>query len=238
MVAIGMALGLYVVIRLSKAHGIEAKAVTDMAFYTVILAIAGSRLGFVLLEPAAFLEDPILIFKLWEGGLVFSFGLVVGVITLLVLARKKKIPFFLVGDTWAPGLALGQAIGRIGCFLAGCCYGIKTDSWCAVTFTDPNSLAPLGVPLYPTQLFHSAANFTIFIVLLLINRKKQYTGQVLVWYMILHPIQRLFIEKFRGDYRGTFLGTDFTTTQALSLLVLFAGVVLQVILKRRAQKHV
>ena len=236
MLAIGLALGLWVLTRLGKKNGIEPKVLIDVAFYTVIVAILGSRIGFVLLNPSHYLRNPLEILKFWEGGLVFSFGLVFGVVALFYLSRKKAIPFLLMGDIWAPGLALGQAVGRIGCFMAGCCHGRETDSWCSVTFTDPNSLAPLNVPLYPTQLFHSFANLLIFVVLMILSKHKQYKGQVLGWYMILHSIQRLIIERFRGDFRGSFLGTELTTTQALSLLILIGGVILLWVLRARASK--
>lgn len=226
MVAIGIISGFLVLKHLSRAHGIDQNTLTDMAFYTVLVAILGSRIGFVLLEPSYYLKNPLEILKIWDGGLVFSFGLLFGVVTLYLLSKKKKIGFLLMADLWAPGLALGQAIGRIGCFLAGCCYGLESDSWCTVRFTHPESLAPLNVDLYPTQLFHSLANLVIFGALMGLTKKKQYNGQILVWYMILHPIQRLWIERYRGDFRGTFLGTQMTTTQAISLLMLFLGVIL------------
>jgi len=236
MVALGLAIGLWVVTTLGKKNNIEPKILVDVAFYTIIVAILGSRIGFVLLNPSYYLKYPIEILKFWEGGLVFSFGFASGFIVLLFLTRKKGIPFLHMGDLWAPGLALGQAIGRIGCFLAGCCHGRETDSWCSVTFTHPNSLAPLNIPLYPTQLFHSFANFLIFVVLMLLWRHRRYRGQILAWYMILHSTQRLIIERFRGDFRGYFLGTELTTTQALSLLILIGGVILLWVLRASASK--
>lgn len=236
MVALGIISGFLVLKHLSKSYGLDQKTLTDMAFYTVLVAILGSRIGFVLLEPAYYFKRPLEVIKIWDGGLVFSFGLLFGIVTLYLLSRKKGIQFFLMADLWAPGLALGQAIGRIGCFLAGCCYGRETDSWCAIRFTHPESLAPLNVGLYPTQLFHSLANFIIFAVLMVLTKKKQYNGQILVWYMILHPIQRLWIERYRGDFRGQFLGTQMTTTQAISLGMLFLGVILLFWLKKRSNK--
>ncbi len=234
MVAIGILAGVYVLTRLSKREGIDPHTVTDLVFYTVLVAILGSRVGFILLEPSHYLSHPLEMVKIWDGGLVFSFGLVFGMSTLYLLSRKRGLGFLLTADLFAPPLALGQAIGRIGCFLAGCCYGRETDSWCAVRFQDPNSLAPIGVDLYPTQLFHSFANLVIFTILLILFKKRRYTGQVLGWYMILHPLQRLLIERYRGDFRGSFLGTQMTTTQFVSLMVLFAGVLLLFWLKKKA----
>ncbi len=233
MVALGITLGIVVAIKLAKVYQISTGVITDIAFWGVIVAIVSSRLGFVLLSPSYYFNNPLEILKIWEGGLVFGFGALGGIITLWFMSRKNGLNFFQMADVFSPGLALGEAVGRIGCFFAGCCYGLPTDSWCAITFTDPKSLAPTNVALYPTQLFHFAANLVIFLVLLLIHAKKRYQGQVLVWYMILHSIQRLFIERFRGDFRGYILDTQITLTQGMSLLVLVGGVMLLFFLKRR-----
>lgn len=238
MVALGILAGFYVIWRLGQSMGFEKNILTDMAFYTVLTAILGARVGFVLLNAPYYMQHPVQIIKIWDGGLVFSFGFVFGFATLFLVSRQKKLQFLKVADLWAPALAIGQAIGRVGCFLAGCCYGRETDSWCSVRFDDPNSLAPLHVNLYPTQLFHSFANLCIFFILVFISKKKRYNGQVMVWYMILHPVQRLLIERYRGDFRGTLnlLGTQMTVTQALSLLMLISGVILLFVLKKRQDK--
>ena len=102
------------------------------------------------------------IFKLWQGGLVFYGGLVLGIVVSIVFLRLRRMPVWETGDIIAPGLALGQAVGRIGCLAAGCCYGEPTTLPWAVTFTHPACLAPLDQPLHPTQAYSSLSLFAIF----------------------------------------------------------------------------
>jgi phosphatidylglycerol:prolipoprotein diacylglycerol transferase len=179
---------------------------------------------------------PVDIIKIWEGGLVFSGGLVAVVLVMIWYLRRHRLSFRPMGDLCAPGIAIGQAIGRLGCFMAGCCYGRPTDLPWAVTFTHPQSLAPLNTPLHPTQLYSAFSGFIIFLVLMFLNAKKQFQGQVFIWFLILHSTARLFMERFRGDERGLIAGTEMSTTQLLTLLVLLGAVVALFILKSKKEK--
>lgn len=117
----------------------------------------------------------------------------------------------------APSIAVGHFFGRMGCFFAGCCYGRVCDFPWSVKFTHPDSLAPIGIPLHPTQLYSSLNNLMIFIVLWYFRRRKKYDGQLFLIYVSLYGITRSFLEVFRGDDRGDFLFEILSVSQVLGL---------------------
>jgi phosphatidylglycerol:prolipoprotein diacylglycerol transferase len=234
-VAIGFVAALSVTLKLSKSHGLEAQQVMDMSFAIIIWGIIGSRLLFVLMNFSHYKAHPVDIFKVWEGGLVFSGGIIAAAFAAVWYARKHHLSFWDMGDLCTPGLAIGQGIGRIGCFMAGCCYGKPTDKIWGIVFTHPNSLAPLDIVLHPTQLYSLLSGLVIFLVLLLLHAKRKYEGQVLLWFLILHSTGRLLIERFRGDDRGLIPGTEMSVTQLVAILILTASVVALFALKSR--KH-
>ncbi len=223
-VAIGVIAGIFTAVRLGKSSGIPAEQILDMGFMIVLAGIVGSRVAYIAINFSHYMSNPGDILKLWHGGLVFSGGLVTVIIVLIWYTRRKDIGIWLMGDIWAPAAAIGQAIGRIGCFMAGCCYGRPTNLACGVVFTNPKSLATQNIPIHPTQLYSSLSGLIIFIILIMIGRKKRFKGQVLLWFLILHSTSRLIVERFRGDYRGMILFGNFTTTQLVTLFILIAAV--------------
>lgn len=234
-VAIGFIVAILVTIRLGKPQGIEAQQVMDMGFIMIIWAIIGSRLTYVLMNLSYYLNRPMEILKIWEGGLVFSGGLILVLLAMGWYLKRHHLSFWKIGDLWAPGIAIGQGIGRIGCFMAGCCYGKPTDLRWGVIFSHPKSLAPLNVPLHPTQLYASLSGFIIFIILMVLYTKKRFEGQVLLWFLILHSTSRLLMERFRGDYRGLIPGSDMSITQLIALLILIASVIMLFIMKSKKE---
>ena len=202
-----------------------------MGFIIILSGIIGSRIAYIIINFSHYTAHPLDIFKLWNGGLVFSGGLVLVIMVTVLYARRNGYNILTIGDLWAPAAAIGQAIGRIGCFFAGCCYGKPADlSWCIV-FSNPKAMATLNIPLHPTQLYSSLSSFLIFIVLLLLQSKKKFEGQVFIWFLIFHSTARLFLEKFRGDSRGIIITNDFSMTQMLALLILIGAVTALFLLK-------
>jgi phosphatidylglycerol:prolipoprotein diacylglycerol transferase len=204
----------------AKRRGLPHKLVPDLGFWIIVGALAGSRQLYVLITPATFLSNPLEIFAIWNGGFVFlGGGLLGGGLGYWFLRRKKQrvLPWL---DTAAPGIALGQAVGRIGCLMAGCCYGKPAPElpW-AVTFTHAKSIAPLFTPLHPTQIYHSLAGFITFAVLLACRKRFTTPGRLMGLFLVLYAAFRIAIEFFRGDYRG-FAG-PVSLTQILALA--FAG---------------
>jgi phosphatidylglycerol:prolipoprotein diacylglycerol transferase len=235
-VVLGFAVGSLVIFKLGKAQRIKSQQVMDIGFIVILMAIVGSRLAYVAINFSYYKAHPTDIIKIWEGGLVFSGGLVAVVLVMTWYLRRHHLSFWKVGDLCAPGIAIGQAIGRLGCFMAGCCYGKPTYLPWAVTFTHPQSLAPLNTPLHPTQLYSALSGFIIFLVLMLLNARKQFQGQVFIWFLILHSTARLFMERFRGDERGFIAGTEMSMTQLLTLLALLGAVAALFILKSKREK--
>jgi len=222
---LGIIIGLLVALWMGKSQGIRSLAIMDMGFITVLFAFLGARLVFVLMNIGYYREHPLDIIKIWQGGLVFSGGIIAALLVLGWYLKRHKLSFWKIGDLLAPSAAIGQGVGRFGCFMAGCCYGKPTEMKWGVVFTHPNALAPLNIPLHPTQVYAALSGFIIFIVLLWLHTKKQFEGQILLWFLILHSTSRLLVERFRGDERNFILGSEMTITQLSALLILFAAVI-------------
>ena len=236
-VAMGIVAGILVTIRIGKSQGIGSQQIVDMGFIIVFSGIIGSRLAFVMMNFSYFKTNPVDIIKLWHGGLVFSGGLIAVLFAVVLYSWRRNLNIWQIGDLYSPAAAIGLGIGRIGCFMAGCCYGKPTDVPWAVVFTDPRSMAwPKNIPLHPTQLYSSLSGFIIFIVIMIISAKKKFEGQVLLWFLILHSTQRLLIERFRGDDRGLIPGSDWSVTQLLTTIILIGSVVALFIVKSRREK--
>jgi phosphatidylglycerol:prolipoprotein diacylglycerol transferase len=233
-VAIGFFVGLMITVRLGKAEDISPQQVMDMGFVIILSAIVGSRVMFVLMNASYYTRAPLDMLKIWQGGLVFSGGVIGVVLTMLWYIKRHGFPLGKIADLWAPAIAIGQGIGRIGCFMAGCCYGKPTDLKWGVVFTHPHSLAhPLNVSLHPAQIYSSISGFIIFLVLLLLYTKKKFEGQVFLWFLILHSTARLAIEGFRGDDRGLLLGSNMSMTQLVAILILITSVAILIVVKSK-----
>ncbi len=232
-VATGLVVGVLVTIRIGRSQRMMPQNILDISFITIFSGIIGSRLVYILMNLSYYISNPLDMLKLWQGGLVFSGGLLAGILMLLWYTRRKDYSLLMLGDIFSPGVAIGQGIGRIGCFMAGCCYGRPTTVPWGVVFTDPRSLATLNIPLHPTQLYSSLSGFIIFIVLMILNTKKTFEGQMLLWFLILHSTSRLLIEKFRGDDRGLIPGIDWSVTQLSTVFILIGAVITLLIIKAR-----
>lgn len=202
LVATGFFVGIVLAAKQGQKDGLDSARILDLCFYLLIASILGGRLLYVVVEYRYFIANPLEMLKFWKGGLVYYGGLMAAVATAWYFMRKFDLPFWKTADVLAPSIAIGQAIGRWGCFFAGCCYGVRTDAPWAITFTNPQSLAPLNVPLHPTQIYLSLNALVIFFILLWVQKRKRFDGQVLLTYGILYSIGRFIIEFYRGDDRG------------------------------------
>ncbi len=236
-VALGFTVGLLVMIRLGRTEGIGSQQIMDVGFIIILWAVIGSRLTYALINFSYYITHPIDIFKVWQGGLVFSGGLIGVVLGMSWYIRRHHLSILKIGDLCGPAASIGESIGRIGCFMAGCCYGQPTDVKWGIVFTHPQSLAPLNIGLHPTQIYHSLSDLIIFVVLMVLHARKKYEGQVFLWFLILHSVARLFIERFRGDDRGMIPGTDMSATQLVTILILIGSVAMLFILKSRKEKE-
>jgi phosphatidylglycerol:prolipoprotein diacylglycerol transferase len=196
----------------------------SLCVYIIIFEVMGARLFFILANSQDFIANPLDVFKLWEGGLVYYGGLIAASIFLLVYVRIKKISILKLGDFFLPALALGHAIGRIGCFFAGCCYGKETNVPWSVVFSDKNSSAIIGVHLHPTQLYEVFGNFLIFIFLHFYLKKDPQKGQVTAAYFILYAILRFIVEFFRNDPDRGSQYFGLSISQIVSICLFIIGV--------------
>lgn len=206
----------------AKRRGIDPNRVMDLGIWIIIAALVGAKLLLIVVDWDYYRSNPREIFSLVRSAGVFYGGLVVATITGLVLIRRYKLPVWATADLYAPGIALGHVIGRMGCFFAGCCWGKPTDLPWGITFTNPaasiNVGTPLNVALHPTQLYEAGAELIILTLLLATERKwKYFEGRTFWLYMLLYGITRFIIEFYRGDPRGMVMGVS--TSQFVSVLL-------------------
>ncbi|MCL5966990.1 MAG: prolipoprotein diacylglyceryl transferase [Deltaproteobacteria bacterium] len=232
-VAIGLLAATWVAGREFERKGRDREAIYETAFWAILSGILGARLFHVLVYWRTYAADPLEIVRLWNGGLVYYGGFLGGLIPAIVVLRRKKIPIAEAADAVALGIPLGLAFGRIGCTLAGCCYGKPCVLPWAVVYTDPASLAPPYVPLHPTQIYEAFGALGIF-ALLLLTRDRFRTPGMRFWTMlILYGVVRSFLEIFRDDPRG-FLG-PFSESQVVSaVLIAYAAASIAYVKTRRA----
>ena len=222
--------GLWFAARRARARGLDGDRVTDLGIYVIVSALVGAKLLLIVVEFDHFRRDPSEIWTVLRSGGVFYGGLLLAVGVAFWQIRRHRLPVWTTCDAFAPGIALGQAVGRIGCLMAGCCYGAPTDLPWGVTFTDPlaasNTGAPLDVSLHPTQLYESGAALAILGLLLLAERRGPAPPGRTFWtYLLLYPTARLGIELFRGDPRGAVFEI-LSTSQFVSLLLVPLAVVM------------
>lgn len=207
----------------AKRYGIVQEEMADLFFLILISSILGARILYVVVNSDEFAAEPLSVFKIWNGGLVFYGGFIGAAVAAFLFVQKKGLPLGRTADIIAPAIALGHAVGRIGCFFAGCCYGQQCDLPWAVTFEDPASLAPLHISLHPTQLYEALSNFTLFFVLIAVDNKKSADGITFWFYISLYGLLRAFIETFRGDPRGDFILSYLSVSQGIGISMSIAG---------------
>ncbi len=228
-VSVGFLAALWISGREIARAGLDREKFLDMGFWVVLSAIAGARIFHVAVYWSHYADSPVEILKLWNGGLVFYGGFIAAVAACTIYLRVHRMPFLRVADASAIGIPLGLAFGRVGCTFAGCCFGKPSTLPWAITFTHPASLAPLNVPLHPTQIYESMAGFAIC-GFLYATRDRFVTPGMRFWTMlILYGIARSFLEIFRDDPRG-FLG-PFSESQLVSS-VLIAYAIVSILLAR------
>ena len=238
LVATGFLVAILLASSRAEKEGLDSQKVLDLCFYVMVSALLGARLLYVIVEYRYFLDSPLEIFKFWKGGLVFYGGLILGVLISLWYLKRNQMPMWKTADLLAPSIALGQLIGRWGCFFAGCCYGKKTDVAWGITFTDPRSLAPLEISLHPTQVYLSLNAVFIFMFLMWLSKRKVFDGQILWSYGILYSVGRFLIEYFRGDDRGFPVEQVLSTSQFVGVFVFsFSAFMLLTLYRKSLRSH-
>ena len=234
MVALGFLLGLWTASRRGLREGVPAERIMDLGPWLILGAIAGARTLYVISYwREQFADKPIWeIFMVQHGGLVYYGGLVGSSLAYILYAGWKKLPLWKGGDILAPSVALGHALGRIGCFFNGCCYGRQCSWPWGITYPDRPGGPPSGIPLHPTQIYESVLNFILYATLAWLYRRKKFDGQIFAIYLVGYAFIRSFVEMFRGDYPQYYFGGWVTPAHLVSVIIFIIGVILL-----RARSH-
>lgn len=229
-IALGFTFGILVALWRGKKFGVDSGIILDMAIYIIISAIVGSRIFYVIVSYKDYIRDPIRIFYIHQGGLVFYGGLIGVLITTAYYIKANKLDYFKTADMIIPALPVGHFFGRMGCFLNGCCYGAHTACFTGIVF--PNFRGDT-IPRHPTQLYEAFACLFFFFVLLIIEKKiAKWKGALFVTYIYLYSFWRFMIEFVRDDNRGEFL-FGFSPSQNTSLIGLaFATCLMIYVIKK------
>ena len=221
--AIAYLTGIWLLRRKALADDLPDQKVLDLALYILASAILGAKLLLILVEWRRYAANPKDLIEVVRSGGVFYGGLIAATVVAIWYMKKNALPAWRIADMGAPSVALGEAIGRWGCFAAGCCYGKETHGPFGVTFTDPFANeavgTPLNVPLHPTQIYLSLNAFLMFLILQWAYRRKTFDGEVFWLYVLLYAITRGILETWRGDLvRGFVIPGVLSTSQAIGLV--------------------
>jgi phosphatidylglycerol---prolipoprotein diacylglyceryl transferase len=218
---------LWLVSRSARREGLNPERLLSLGLWCIGGALVGAKALLVIRSLPEYLADPS---QLWSPSFLTSagdfYGGFLGALLAagIFFARHRDLPFWRAADVYAPAIALGQAIGRVGCLLAGDDYGRPTSLPWAVTFTDPDAArvggAPLGIPLHPVQLYESLACLGLFFALLWWRRRRRFAGKIFLAYSVLYAVARFLLEYLRGDEdRGFLFGGLLSTSQFIALFV-------------------
>lgn len=246
--ALSILLCYFVLVRLGRPLGYSSDFVSSLLTVLIVTGLVGARIFYVVEHWSHYSQHPSEIVKVWEGGLMFYGGLLLSAAALIVFIRFQKKPIAEVLDIIVTAVPLGHAVGRIGCFLNGCCYGKPSEGFLAVRY--PRGSIPWSEQLQqkiippdavcsasvlPTQLIESALNFTIFIILMLLFRRKRRAGEQVAAYMMLYAVARFVVEYTRADER-LYIG-PFSISQTISIALFTAGLLLTAWLRKKPHNH-
>jgi phosphatidylglycerol:prolipoprotein diacylglycerol transferase len=256
---------IFVTVKLAERDGLPRERIYDLCLWLLLSSLVGSKLLMFFTEPE-YREHPLQLFSLdfLRSGGVFYGGLLGALIAGYLLMKRWKLPWWKTADACAPGIALGNALGRQGCFSAGCCWGKPTSLAWGMHFTEqghavtnvPTIVSQLDDPvqrtywseklggdfaplhLHPTQLYESFAMLIVFFFLLWLHKRKKFSGQVILAYALIYATVRFLIEFVRDDPRGDIFGlttlTGLSTSQMIGIIVGIGALILLIVRWRRA----
>ena len=238
LLATAFLVGLFVTSRHARRAGLDTARVTDLAIYLLIAGLVGAKLMLLAVEWDYYSQHPRELLYLLRTGGVFYGGFLAAAPLAWWYMKRHALPAWRVADVLAPGLVVGQAIGRLGCFAAGCCHGHPTDVPWAVTFRDIYATrtvgTPIDTPLHPTQIYEAFALLFIYLALLWLAPRKRFHGQVVLVYVVLYAAARFGLEFLRGDAaRGAVLEGLLSTSQFLSIVLCVVSLVVAPYLAKR-----
>ncbi|MBN1352408.1 prolipoprotein diacylglyceryl transferase [candidate division KSB1 bacterium] len=247
MLALSFMIGIWLATRRAKKIGVDPNQIMDLSIWIIIAAIVGSRLLYVIYHLDEFKGRWTATFNPFQGGqvgiggLTMLGGVVLAIITAYFYMRRKKMSFLLTADVMIPSLALGIFLTRIGCFLNGCCYGLKTDLPWGVTFTNEYCAVAnefMNVPLHPTQLYAAFYGLLILGVVLFAEKYKKFDGMLFFIFLIFYGLSRFLVEfvRYQDNYFAIIGGVKITINQVISLLMIIAGAAFLVIKNNKIKK--
>jgi phosphatidylglycerol:prolipoprotein diacylglycerol transferase len=230
--------GLWLAVRRARARGLNGDRVMDLGIWIIASALIGAKLLLLVVDFDYYSSNPGELLGVFRSGGVFYGGLIAAVLVAFWYMRRARLPLWTTTDAFAPGIALGHVVGRLGCLMAGCCYGRSTTLPWGITFTNPlaaqNVGTPLGIPLHPTQLYEAGAELIILVLLLATERRgRQFAGRTFWLYMLMYAVTRFIIEFFRGDPRGA-VGV-LSTSQLISVILAPLSIVMLIRLAKRGK---
>jgi phosphatidylglycerol:prolipoprotein diacylglycerol transferase len=244
--ALAFLCAIFVTVRLATRDGLPKERIYDLCLWLLLSSLVGSKLLMLFTEPE-YRANPKLLFSLdfLRSGGVFYGGLIGALLAGFFLMRRWKLPWWKTADACAPGIALGNFFGRQGCFSAGCCWGKPTTLPWGVQFTEAGheiTGVPTGIHLHPTQLYESFTMLIVFFFLLWLHKKKKFSGQVILAYVVIYATVRFLIEFVRDDPRGDVLGlttlTGLSTSQLIGIVAGIAALIALIVRWRRANASV
>ena len=231
----GILVAVWLARRNARFLGLSPEKATDLTFVGLIGGLAGAKLLYVLILLAQPRPVPISLWDAFRSGGVFFGGLIGLLGGTAIFVRIQKLSWWDYLDCIMPGTIIAHGIGRIGCFLSGCCYGAPTGSPLSVTFTDPFCArtfgTPLGQPLHPVQLYEAGAELLLGGAMLILVRRRTFVGQIVPAWLIFYGPVRFTLEFLRSDFRGQWLGGVLSTSQILAV-VAFVGAAVVWVLRR------
>ena len=240
--ALAFLCAILIAVKLAARDGLPKEKIYDLSLWMLLASLIGSKVLMFFTEPE-YRDHPLQLISLdfLRSGGVFYGGLIGAVLTGYFLMRRYNLPWWKTADACAPGIAVGNFFGRLGCFSAGCCWGKPTTLPWGVKFTELGheiTGVPIDVPLHPTQLYESFSMLIVFFFLLWLHKHKRFNGQVILFYALLYSIIRFLIEFLRDDPRGDVFGlttrTGLSTSQLISIVVGTGALVLLIVRWRRA----
>lgn len=240
MVALGVVAGLLTLKWRGDRAGLDGSLLVDVGLWLVIWALVGAKGLLVLVELPRYLSNPAELAGLVRAGGVFLGGFAAAVLAAVILFRRHRLAPLATMDAMIPSVALGQALGRIGCLMAGCCWGGRCHLPWAITYTNPAAAAnvgtPLHVPLHPYPAYEALFDFALFGLLEILYRRRPASGRVFATYLLVYGGGRFLLEWTRGDAaRGFVLSGALSTSQAIGLAMVVLGASLQLWISRRRE---
>ncbi|MDD2890685.1 MAG: prolipoprotein diacylglyceryl transferase [bacterium] len=231
--ALAFFIGIWLVDKRAQKYNISRPVIADLCFLIIISSVVGARGAYIIENFSYYSKQPMEIFKIWEGGMILYGGVLVAILCGIIFLSRKRINILSVMDIFAPSIAMGIGIGRLGCFFNGCCFGRPTNlPWGAVFPPDSpaGSAFQSGVHIHPTQIYESLVGFCIFGFLLLLEKivpsiTKKSKGYLFWILLILYSIWRFFIDYIRYYESNAYIFVGFTHGQIVSICLLLVSVI-------------